>query len=346
MLFSDFSWTGKKISIINSELLLHKKNLTDLVEKKTADIVRINMQLKHAQQQLEITIAEGGMGIFKWDSGKDIIYMAPRDNELIKSVIPDRFPVSLSELSEKYIHPEDIDIFKSFRDDLGSGRKNSSQIEFRLLRDDGNFTWISFLGKRFESELPDFSEIIFIMFQIIDERKKREIFLEKKAVHDSLTGIYNREYYIEYIESINLSKRMSDFPLTVCYIDINGLKEVNDRLGHAAGDTLLVTFCELVSENLRKTDIFCRIGGDEFLILCPGISNEDFSRIWNRIIESAENYNDSMIKPYIILFSHGVIELSQDDISSSSEKIVAMADEMMYLEKKIMKNERTPVIRD
>ena len=63
----------KKIVFMNNELILHKNNLTELVEEKTKDIFKVNEQLKHAEQQIKMTIAEGGMGILKWDSGRDLI---------------------------------------------------------------------------------------------------------------------------------------------------------------------------------------------------------------------------------------------------------------------------------
>ncbi len=336
----------RKIIAINRELLFHKNNLTELVDNKTSDIIKINEQLLHTEQQLKLTIAEGGMGILKWNSGNDVISKGDSDSFLQDAGLLEYFPLTFKELVEIYIHPDDIDIVNVFLDDMKILKKNSAQVEFRLKNNDGNWIWISFLGKRFESETPDSSEIVFILFEIIDERKKRELILEKKAVHDSLTGIYNREFYLDFINALNINKRLNDFPLTVCYIDINGLKEVNDMLGHTEGDEMLVAFCSFVIENLRKTDIFCRIGGDEFLILCPGISNTEFRNIWSRIIATADIYNSESIKPYRISFSHGVIELSHDDISMPAEKIIALADEMMYLEKKILKKESSSIIRN
>ena len=336
----------RKIIAINRELLFHKNNLTELVDNKTSDIIKINEQLLHTEQQLKLTIAEGGMGILKWNSGNDVISKGDSDSFLQDAGLLEYFPLTFKELVEIYINPDDIDIVNIFLDDMKILKKNSAQVEFRLKNNDGNWIWISFLGKRFESENPDSSEIIFILFEIIDERKKRELILEKKAVHDSLTGIYNREFYLDFINALNINKRLNDFPLTVCYIDINGLKEVNDMLGHTEGDEMLVAFCSFVIENLRKTDIFCRIGGDEFLILCPGISNTEFRNIWSRIIATADIYNSESIKPYRISFSHGVIELSHDDISMPAEKIIALADEMMYLEKKILKKESSSIIRN
>ena len=336
----------KKILFMNNELIFHKNNLTDLVKKKTENIFQINEQLKHTEHQLKMTIAEGGMGILKWDSKRDLIYPGDTESVLKNSGIFKKIPESFFDVSERYIHKDDYKSFKTFLYDLQIGKMDSSRVEFRIKKTDESFIWLSFLGKRFKGEVAEYSDLIFILFEIIDERKKREMFLEKKAVQDSLTGIYNREYYIKFIESLNLNKRLNDFPLTVCYIDINGLKEVNDMFGHSEGDKLLLIFCRLINENLRKTDIFYRIGGDEFLVLCPGISNSDFKNIWYRITESADVYNAGNKKPYMIIFSHGVIELNHEDIIPVPEKIIALADEIMYIEKKKLKNEYSSIIKD
>ena len=334
----------KKIILINNELILHKNNLTDLVDKKTADIVIINEQLKHTEEQLKITIAEGGMGILQWDSEKDIIYCNESETLLKTSGIHETFPSSFKELTSEKSHTDDIEEITAFIETLEN--EESAYLEFRIKTNSGGWLWISFQAKKFNSELPQYKNIFFILFEIIDNRKKRELFLEKKAIQDSLTGIYNREFYIDYISSLNMNKRLNDFPLTVCYIDINGLKEVNDLFGHSEGDELLKNFCSFVNRNLRKTDVFCRLGGDEFLILCPGISNQDFRKIWFRIIETSQDFNIQMLKPYIILFSHGVIELNCDDISMPAEQIIALADEMMYVEKKLLKEKNRTIIRD
>ena len=335
----------KKIAFINNELIIHKNNLTDLVEEKARDLLKINEQLKLAEQQLKMTIAEGGMGIIKWDSGRDLLIPANSESVLGNSGVLLELPESISDMLEHYIHKDDYQTFERFFNKMKAGETDSSKVEFRMKKDDDSFIWLSFLAKRFKSRFPEYSDFVFILFEIIEERKKREIFLEKKAVQDSLTGIYNREYYIKYIDSLNLNKRLNDFPLTVCYIDINGLKEVNDMFGHSEGDELLLIFCRFISENLRKTDVFCRIGGDEFLILCPGISNNDFENIWSRITDSTENYNSGTSKPYIISFSHGVIELKHDDMIPVPEKIIALADEIMYLEKKLIKKGYYSIIR-
>jgi len=99
------------------------------------------------------------------------------------------------------------------------------------------------------------------------ERKEFEKQLEHISQHDGLTGLYNRFYFNRLIEQIKLH---GPFPSSVIFADLNGLKPVNDRLGHDAGDALLCRAAGVLKEAAGQTGVTVRMGGDEFLILLPG----------------------------------------------------------------------------
>ncbi len=136
----------KKIISMNKELILHKNNLTELVDEKTSDIVIINEQLKHTEEQLKITIAEGGMGILKWDSLKDIIYCSDSETLLIKSGINEAFPLSFKELIVEKSHTEDSVGIHEFLKTLKT--EESAYLEFRIKNNEGSWIWLSFLAKK------------------------------------------------------------------------------------------------------------------------------------------------------------------------------------------------------
>jgi len=96
--------------------------------------------------------------------------------------------------------------------------------------------------------------------------------LEKMANTDGLTGVYNRSYFNqEYMQAIANATRYT-IPFAVIMVDVNGLKEVNDRYGHERGDEMIVRVARLLKEICRKTDVVSRIGGDEFAALMPSTS--------------------------------------------------------------------------
>lgn len=101
----------------------------------------------------------------------------------------------------------------------------------------------------------------------ITARKKAEAYLEYLGKHDVLTKLYNRAFYVE---EVNRLERSVLRPVSVAIIDLNGLKEVNDRLGHAAGDSLLQRLGEILNGAVSAPSHAARIGGDEFALLMPG----------------------------------------------------------------------------
>jgi diguanylate cyclase (GGDEF)-like protein len=98
--------------------------------------------------------------------------------------------------------------------------------------------------------------------------------LRDQAIRDGLTGLFNRRYLDEALESeLSRSKRQGS-PLGVIMMDLDRFKEYNDTYGHNAGDDLLVTLARMIQDQVRREDIACRYGGEEFLLIMPGASLE------------------------------------------------------------------------
>ncbi|MFJ4256844.1 diguanylate cyclase [Pseudomonas monteilii] len=108
----------------------------------------------------------------------------------------------------------------------------------------------------------------------ISDLKGVEEELRALSVTDSLTGIHNRRYFQERLK-IELERAQRDgLALAVIMLDIDHFKHINDRFGHAVGDRVLRSLCQRIGQRLRRTDVFCRLGGEEFMVLCPGSDAE------------------------------------------------------------------------
>jgi diguanylate cyclase (GGDEF)-like protein len=92
---------------------------------------------------------------------------------------------------------------------------------------------------------------------------------EEKSVRDELTGLYNRRQLQSELEQAKLQADSRDIPFTICLIDIDKFKEINDNNGHLVGDTILKEFARVARDSIRDTDIFGRYGGDEFMQILP-----------------------------------------------------------------------------
>jgi diguanylate cyclase (GGDEF)-like protein len=120
--------------------------------------------------------------------------------------------------------------------------------------------------------------------------------------------------------------------LCVCYVDTDFLKTINDVYGHAEGDEVLKTISESIKEVLRKIDIICRLGGDEFLLVFPQCAMKQAVYIWNRIDERINSFNAKKTKPYSISLSRGFAEYDPAN-EKSADQLIMIADKEMYVHK-------------
>ncbi len=162
--------------------------------------------------------------------------------------------------------------------------------------------------------------------------------------YDALTGIFNRRTGFEKLKQLYKNIEKNEKLVSVCFIDINGLKDVNDYLGHDAGDELIVAVTRGIQNNIRSNDFLARLGGDEFLIIFEGLDEAEAEAAWQRIVAEYEQINATENRRYLISASHGI-----ETISGSSneyiDSIINQADEKMYREKKILKK-NLKIIRD
>lgn len=93
----------------------------------------------------------------------------------------------------------------------------------------------------------------------------------RASIIDELTGLKNRRYAFNLLEKLTQLKKPS--PFAIVSVDLNGFKSINDTFGHQAGDSVLVQVSDVISDNIRLTDVCCRLGGDEFLIILPRVRN-------------------------------------------------------------------------
>ena len=172
-----------------------------------------------------------------------------------------------------------------------------------------------------------------IVVDITDEKQAANR-LNSKAYMDPGTGIHNRLFFDEYMESVLEEGR----EVTLCYLDLDGLKYVNDHYGHNQGDNYIRSFVSLMKSSVRSTDIFARIGGDEFCVVIPEVEKETAEKKFAEILELfvAENKEE-----YPVSFSYGVVEIRRIGKRMTLEEIIKTADAQMY-ECKRRNKERYP----
>jgi diguanylate cyclase (GGDEF)-like protein/PAS domain S-box-containing protein len=159
----------------------------------------------------------------------------------------------------------------------------------------------------------------------ITEQKAYEQQLTYQAEHDSLTGLYNRHYFQEELERLVARVARSGASAALLYIDLDQFKYINDTLGHAAGDRLLLEATHLLREHVREGDLLARFGGDEFTLLFYNIDAEDAELTAQKIRKLFEDYAyyDSG-NSFNVTCSIGVALI--DNTSKNADETLAQAD--------------------
>jgi diguanylate cyclase (GGDEF)-like protein len=161
------------------------------------------------------------------------------------------------------------------------------------------------------------------------EERTEEVY--KLAALDSLTGLYNRRSGEQRLAEEISRARRHNRPLTILLLDLNGLKDVNDKFGHAAGDELIRCFAEYLSKAIRGSDLAVRLGGDEFLVLLPECKLEDVHHILHRLNDRKVEFSGQSIA---INFSAGWANFMPGE---SSEDLMKRADDALYANKRSTK---------
>lgn len=168
----------------------------------------------------------------------------------------------------------------------------------------------------------------------ISEIKDAQEKLRVYATTDILTGVLNRRAGLLILEKQLYLAERNNFVITLCYIDIDSLKDINDKYGHQEGDDCIKIIMDIFKEALRESDTICRLGGDEFLIILPDCDIVRSEALWNRMEQRLAEYNQSGRKPYELSVGRGTVQVSPGtDISI--DELIAAADEEMYKNKRM-----------
>jgi diguanylate cyclase (GGDEF)-like protein/PAS domain S-box-containing protein/putative nucleotidyltransferase with HDIG domain len=159
----------------------------------------------------------------------------------------------------------------------------------------------------------------------ITERKEKQKKIEYMNLHDHLTGLYNRRFFEEELNRLDVVRNL---PLSIITIDVNGLKLINDTFGHEKGDGVLIKSARAIKNSLRADEITARVGGDEFSVILPKCDEKQVSAIAERIEENIEKESEEGIPLSLAIGSYTKTE-SKENILDTLKK----AENQMYKNK-------------
>ena len=233
----------------------------------------IHEALAARDRLLENLSAQVPGGIYQFRMGNDgasrFIYASEGMRDIYE-VDLDVLHVDASRVFER-IHPDDVNrVVASIR--YSAEHLSPWLEEYRVRLPLRGLRWIR--GEASPEALAGGDTLWHGYLSDISDLKRVEEELRALSITDSLTGIYNRRYFQERLKTELDRSRRDELSLSLIMLDIDHFKRINDQFGHAVGDHVLRMLCDRIGKRVRRTDVFCRLGGEEFMVLCPGSNRE------------------------------------------------------------------------
>ncbi len=238
-------------------------NLLKLEDKREA-------ALRSSEERYELVIQAANDGVWDWDLKLNHCYYSARWRFML-GYTEESIHNSPNEWLSR-VHPDDIEGLKADIKAHLEGKTTFFENEHRLLHSDDSYIWVLARGLamrddqnrayRFAGSISDFTR-----------RKEYETRLLHDAMHDPLTRIPNREYFLETLgNALGRTQRREDYHAAIILLDLDRFKLINDGFGYAAGDQLLIEISQRLKRTLRTMDTVARFSGDEFAILLDEIN--------------------------------------------------------------------------
>jgi diguanylate cyclase (GGDEF)-like protein/PAS domain S-box-containing protein len=275
------------IALKNADLYQEIQN--ELKERKLAE-----SDLADSQSRLQAILDNAGAGIGVTREDCKFIFVNDRCVEMFGYMPQELSKMTLWDVG----HPDDAPVIQESLEALTSGRLDNFQIEKRFINKDGSTFWGTVAAKAIRSANGVLENIIIIISDItllksteaelinanrllvtqLEEISILRDRLREQAIRDPLTNLYNRRFMEETLTLEIHRARRANSTVSLVMMDIDHFKLVNDQFGHKTGDHLLESLGQMLLKNTRKSDVACRYGGEEFLIVLPGSSLEDAAR--------------------------------------------------------------------
>ncbi len=216
-------------------------------------------------QMKSLAVDGSGAYVFQWHAGRDEITVA-NEVEQELGLEPGALNVAVDDFLQ-YMHNADRERFRLMLWSLQEKQGGDLQIDFRLRRHDGTYLWYDLRAHAAPSENARLLRCTGLMRDVTNLKRSHERLIHD-AVHDSLTGLPNRELFMDRLQgAITRAREGQANRPTVLVIDIDRFKNVNKSFGLVIGDSMLLTLGRRLSRHLNPQDTLARLGGDQFAIL-------------------------------------------------------------------------------
>ena len=284
-------------------------------------------------EKLRLAVDAAELVYWEWDRDTDQLHWG-RDPSSLVGAAPEGRTTRWTKYLE-LIHPEDRD---SYLERVNGAWEQAGPCsnEYRVVRQDGQVAWLLSHGKTLADATGRVHRMIGVS-QDITERKRQEEEARYLAYHDTLTGLPNRRLLDDRLRQALFLAQRRDARIALLVVDLDNFKQVNDALGHRAGDAVLREAAHRVAGCLRKADTLARHGGDEFVVVIPDLQlDADLQVVAEKILRSLEPAFRVDGRDFAIGASIGISLYPGD--AGDGEALLRNADVAMYRAKQLGRN--------
>jgi diguanylate cyclase (GGDEF)-like protein/PAS domain S-box-containing protein len=245
------------------------------VRERTAQLESTNLALLRSEERYALAAEGANDGLWDWDLAGGEVYFSPRWKAML-GLDPDEPLGAGLDAWFSHVHPDDLaDLRRALERRPLPTERALIRHEYRMVRRDGSEVWVLCQGTVvFDAEGRPVR--IAGSQSDVTARKRAEVELLRSATHDPLTGLPNRALLLDRLEQAILRAQVAGGRrFALLFLDLDRFKNVNDSLGHVAGDQLLVQIAARLSACVREVDTVARLGGDEFAVVLADLSSED-----------------------------------------------------------------------
>lgn len=242
-------------------------------EQAMAMAIKMNEALVQERARLSAIIAGTHAGTWEWNVQTGETTFNEHWAQLLGYQLSELAPTSI-ETWIRRTHPDDLKTSEALLQQHFNGQLEYYECEARMRHKNGHWIWVLDRGQ-LASRTPDGKPLMMYGTHLdITHHKQLEESYKHGAHHDQLTGLPNRVLLADRLEHSLLVAQRNHEPLALMFMDIDGFKQVNDTHGHEAGDLVLQTMARRIQRCIRASDTLARVGGDEFVVLLPDVTDE------------------------------------------------------------------------
>ena len=322
-------------------VLIDGLNNLELVARNNAGIERICDVTIYYDKKMGLKISLIDINWYKeieiWEKNFRTILENSKDMVYLYEIIPEHKFIYINHTIQEMIgmdespsmgpfdlaHPDDLHIQY---EKISPSTNFDKPMQMRMKNSEGEYIWFE------DNVIPFYNsegnlQAISGFCRNIQDRKELELKLEELGLHDTLTGLFNSNYYHMQERRLN---DVDDNSIGLIMCDLDDLKKINDSFGHASGDKSLIDFAQILKRNFSEEIVIARIGGDEFIILLENFTKDEIRDRYLGLLQSMKDFNKYNEMPQIKASVGWAYSLTSIGIM---ETVFKKADVMMYKNK-------------